>query len=119
MKRVLSIFALGAAIATAPCLFAQTPPPAPAPAPAKPQPLSLGEISASFEALASRVRPAVVQIFSTGYARAESEDENSSPVALIGYALWRERFQSDPKVIGKTIDLDRRPYTIIGVGDRQ
>ena len=39
-------------------------------------------MSASFEALASRVRPAVVQIFSTGYARAE-ESEDSSNTALL------------------------------------
>jgi serine protease Do len=79
VQRVLSIFALGAAIATAPFLFAQTPPATPpAAAAAKPQPPSLRELSASFEALASRVRPAVVQIFSTGYARAEESDEGSN-----------------------------------------
>ncbi|MGD0628429.1 MAG: ABC transporter permease [Terracidiphilus sp.] len=47
-----------------------------------------------------------------------SEDENSTPVAVIGYAVWRERFLSNPNVIGATIDLDRRPYTIIGVMPR-
>jgi serine protease Do len=83
VKRVLSIFAVGAGIATAPLVFAQTPPAAPsAPAAAKPQPPSLREISASFEALASRVRPAVVQIFSTGYGRAEG-DEDTSNAALL------------------------------------
>jgi serine protease Do len=79
VKRVLSIFALGAAIATAPLLFAQAPPPA---APAKPQPPSLRDLSASFEALASRVRPAVVQIFSTGYAPAEGGDDSSNAALL-------------------------------------
>jgi len=83
VKRVLSIFALGAAIATAPFLFAQTPPATPpAAAAAKPQPPSLRELSASFESLASRVRPAVVQIFSTGYARAEESDEGSNTALL-------------------------------------
>ena len=37
------------------------------------------------------------------------------PVTVISYSLWRERFQSDPGILGKTIDLDRRPYTIVGV----
>jgi predicted permease len=46
------------------------------------------------------------------------EDENSVPVTVISYALWRERFHSDPGVLGTTIDLDRRPYTIIGVMPR-
>jgi putative ABC transport system permease protein len=46
------------------------------------------------------------------------EDDNSAPVALISYALWRERFHSDSAVIGRTIDLNRRPYTIVGVMPR-
>jgi serine protease Do len=80
VKRVLSIFALGAAIATAPVLFAQTPPAGTpgAGAGARPQAPSLRDLSASFELLASRVRPAVVQIFSTGYARAEENDDSSN-----------------------------------------
>jgi serine protease Do len=83
VKRVLSIFALGAAIVTAPFVFAQSPPTAPpAPAAAKPLPPSLRELSASFESLASRVRPAVVQIFSTGYARGESEDDSANTALL-------------------------------------
>jgi len=87
VKRVLSIFAVGTAIATAPFALAQSPPAAPpAPGAAKPQPTaqppSLRDISASFEALASRVRPAVVQIFSTGYGRAEG-DEDTSNAALL------------------------------------
>jgi len=83
VKRVLFIFALGAAIATAPSVFAQSPPTASAaPAAAKAQPPSLRELSASFESLASRVRPAVVQIFSTGYARSENEDDSSNTALL-------------------------------------
>lgn len=45
----------------------------------------------------------------------QQEDENATPVAVISYAVWKERFLGDPNVLGKTIDLDRRPYTIIGV----
>src|SRR5258708_12747125 len=41
--------------------------------------VSLGELSGAFESLAQRVRPAVVQIFSTGYASGEdSESTNAS-----------------------------------------
>ncbi len=36
-------------------------------------------------------------------------------MTVISHALWQERYQSDPHVLGKTIELDRRPYTIIGV----
>ena len=47
------------------------------------------------------------------------EDEKSAPVALISYGMWRARFQGDPGVVGRTVDLDRRPYTIIGVMPRE
>ncbi len=46
------------------------------------------------------------------------EDDSVSAVTVISYTLWKERFQGDAKVLGKTIDLDRRPYTIIGVMPR-
>jgi predicted permease len=36
-------------------------------------------------------------------------------VAVLSYALWQERFGSDPSTIGKTITLDAQPHTIIGV----
>ncbi|MBZ5538568.1 MAG: ABC transporter permease [Acidobacteriia bacterium] len=35
-------------------------------------------------------------------------------VALISHSLWR-RFGSDPEVIGQTVTLDSRAYTIVGV----
>jgi putative ABC transport system permease protein len=53
-----------------------------------------------------------------GRAFTQNEDEKAAPVALISYTVWRERFQSNPDVLGATIDLDRRPYTIIGVMPR-
>src|SRR5580692_2468633 len=43
---------------------------------------SLRELSASFEQLAARVRPAVVQIFSTGYAAAEEGGDTSNTALL-------------------------------------
>ncbi len=38
--------------------------------------------------------------------------------AIIGAALWNARFNADPSVVGKTIDLDNKPYTIIGITPR-
>src|SRR5271165_1745229 len=48
----------------------------------KPPPVSLGEISVSLEGLVSRVRPAVVQIFSTGYVAAEESDSSATAALL-------------------------------------
>jgi serine protease Do len=44
--------------------------------------VSLGELSSSLEGLAQRVRPSVVQIFSTGYAAAEDTDSTSASSLL-------------------------------------
>ena len=34
---------------------------------------------------------------------------------ILSYRLWRERFQGDPTIIGKSIRLDRQAWTIVGV----
>jgi macrolide transport system ATP-binding/permease protein len=47
---------------------------------------------------------------------APDEDRPSSrPVALLSHAGWQKRFNGDPTVIGRTMTLDDRPVTIIGV----
>lgn len=38
--------------------------------------------------------------------------------AIISYELWRRRFNGDPSIVGRTIDVDREPWTIIGVGPK-
>src|SRR6516162_2113186 len=36
-------------------------------------------------------------------------------VAILGHSLWQVRYGSDPSILGKSIDLDERRYTIVGV----
>src|ERR1700723_2770394 len=52
------------------------------PAEIKPPPVSLGELSVSLEGLVNRVRPAVVQIFSTGYVTADETDSSNAAALL-------------------------------------
>ena len=46
-------------------------------------------------------------------------DEETLPgrfrVTVLSYAMWRSRFGSDPNVVGRTIDFNGAPYTVIGV----
>jgi len=39
------------------------------------------------------------------------------PVAVISDALWKRTFGADPAVIGKTIQLNAHPFTIVGVSE--
>ncbi len=45
--------------------------------------------------------------------------EGAAPVAVISYRMWQTRFGGDPKVLGKTIRLNRHPLTIVGVAPRE
>ena len=36
-------------------------------------------------------------------------------VAILSYGLWRQRYAGEPSVIGRTIDLNSKKYTIVGV----
>ena len=53
------------------------------------------------------VRPLIGNLF-------EERDE-SSPVILLSESLWRQRFGGDADAIGKLVQLDGRPHTIVGV----
>jgi predicted permease len=40
---------------------------------------------------------------------------NGSQVMVLSYASWQSRFAGDPQIVGKTIRLNKIPYTVIGV----
>jgi predicted permease len=46
---------------------------------------------------------------------ADDSAPGANPVALIGYDLWQRRFGADTAIVGKTIKLNARPFTVIGV----
>ena len=43
------------------------------------------------------------------------EDQPGHNVTVISYGLWRSFFAGDPNVVGKTIRMNSRPSTVIGV----
>jgi len=45
----------------------------------------------------------------------EGKQIGADPVAVLSYALWTQRFGSDPQVVGRTIALNATSFTIIGV----
>ncbi len=46
---------------------------------------------------------------------AEDVKVNGSPVAVLSYSCWRVRFAGDPHIVGKTVLVNKHPYTILGV----
>jgi putative ABC transport system permease protein len=45
----------------------------------------------------------------------EEDKAGSAPVALLSYGLWQRRFGGSREIIGKSINLDSRPHTVVGV----
>ena len=45
----------------------------------------------------------------------DEDRPNAPPVALLSYGLWRSRFGGNLEVVGKTIPLDGRTATIVGI----
>ncbi len=56
------------------------------------------------------IRPAVGRDLAAG-----DDEVNAAPVALISNGLWRERFGADPHVAGRSVVLDGRSFSIVGV----
>ena len=45
----------------------------------------------------------------------EEEKPNGAAVAMIGEGLWKRRFGTDPSVIGRVVNLNGAPTTIVGI----
>jgi predicted permease len=43
---------------------------------------------------------------------------NSAPYIVLSDGFWRTRFNADPHVVGMTVDLNKHPFTIVGVAPR-
>ena len=55
------------------------------------------------------VAPAMGRTFST------AEDRPGVNVAVLSWGLWQRRYGANPSMVGQSIQLDRQPYTVIGV----
>jgi predicted permease len=47
----------------------------------------------------------------------ECTTPGSAPVVLMSEGFWKNHYAADPHIIGKSIRIDRQPYTVIGVTD--
>jgi putative ABC transport system permease protein len=68
----------------------------------------------------ARVTAALLPIFGArtvvGRMFTPSEDfERGAGIAVLSHHLWVDRFGANPSIVGTTITLDGRPYSIVGV----
>jgi len=45
----------------------------------------------------------------------DEHGKNSVPYVVLSYAYWRSHFNGDPSAVGRTIRINKHPYTICGV----
>jgi len=45
----------------------------------------------------------------------EEEIPDESAVVILSHSLWQRRFDGDPKIVGKTIRLSGKSFTVVGV----
>src|SRR5579863_932085 len=57
------------------------------------------------------VHTALGRVFHEGEDRVGSAD----PVVVLSYAFWQRQFSGAPDIVGRTIHLNERPFTVIGV----
>jgi predicted permease len=46
---------------------------------------------------------------------ADEHGPNSAPYVVLAYAYWHSHFQDDRGVVGRTVQLNKHPFTILGV----
>jgi predicted permease len=49
---------------------------------------------------------------------ADERGANSAPFAVLSYAYWLRHFGGDRGVVGRTIELNRHPFTVTGIAPR-
>jgi predicted permease len=45
----------------------------------------------------------------------DEHGKNSVPYVVLSYAYWHSHFNSDPAAVGRTVQINKHPYTIAGV----
>lgn len=47
----------------------------------------------------------------------EDRTPNTHPVVVLSHRFWQRRFDSDPEILGRSVMLNGRAFTVIGVAD--
>jgi len=47
--------------------------------------------------------------------RPDEEQPGHDQEVIISYGLWEDRFGGDPRIVGRSVTIDYKPYTVVGV----
>jgi putative ABC transport system permease protein len=75
----------------------------------RPEPVRIAEMTASGFRV-PRVPPLLGRYFN-----ADDERPGASPVVVIGYSVWQNRFAGRPDIVGQSVQLGATRHTVIGV----
>jgi predicted permease len=56
------------------------------------------------------VHPVLGRLF-----RSDDDRPQANATVVIGWGLWKRRYGGDPSIVGRTILLDLKPYTVLGI----
>ncbi len=49
----------------------------------------------------------------------DERGQNSAPYVVLSYAYWHSRFHGDAGVIGRDVQIDKHPFTVVGVAPEE
>jgi predicted permease len=49
------------------------------------------------------------------FTPADAPNGNAAPVAVLSYLFWKKQYAGRLDILGKTVEIDHTPYTVIGV----
>jgi predicted permease len=58
------------------------------------------------------VRAAVGRLF----VQADDAQPEANPIVVLSHGYWQRRFGADPSVVGQSVLINGRPFTVVGVG---
>jgi putative ABC transport system permease protein len=76
---------------------------------ARPQKVQAFRVSANLFAMLG-VRPQVGRIFLS-----EEETPGKDQEIVLGHALWEQRYAADPNIVGKSVKVDGKSFTVVGI----
>jgi putative ABC transport system permease protein len=83
----------------------------------------LSGIGESERVIGTRVSPEMFDVLGVwpalGRALTTDDDRQNAKVVVLNHGLWSRAFGRDPTVVGRTVSLDRQPYTVVGIMPEQ